>query len=141
MFLDFDLQYWLKLYPWLINIFSISCAYLLSNNKVVIGRVLGCFAATNWIAFGFLSEQYAFIAANIIFLWIYISAIVKFSSKRDSYKKSHEEQREEIARLRRKLNKDTIKAEQFYSKKQNDLISLSNSVIKQMEQIKLEVKK
>lgn len=98
-------------YPWLLNALSLTCAYLLSNSKVVPGRMLGAFAAINWMLFGYLTHQYAFTVANIAFFYIYASAVLKFRKKRDSYKATFEEQEAEIRSLHRQLEKRTKRAE------------------------------
>ncbi len=104
-------QNFLVIYPWLVNLLSLCCAYLLSNGKVVWGRLLGSFAAINWMLFGYLTNQYAFLFANIIFFLIYTHAVLKFSSKRDSYKETFEEQEQKIKRLEKELEKKTRLAE------------------------------
>lgn len=101
----------LTAYPWIVNLLSLTCAYLLSNGKVVYGRLLGAFAAINWMIFGYLSDQYAFLFANIIFFMIYTSAVIKFRSKRDSYKETFAEQEAQIKKLERSLEKKTRAAE------------------------------
>jgi len=101
----------LTAYPWIVNLLSLTCAYLLSNGKVVYGRMLGAFAAINWMMFGYLSDQYAFLFANIIFFMIYTSAVIKFRSKRDSYKETFAEQEAQIKKLEKSLEKKTRAAE------------------------------
>lgn len=98
-------------YPWLLNGLSLTCAYLLSNGKVVTGRLIGAFAAINWSVFGYLTDQYAFLFANIIFFIIYTSAVLKFRRKRDSYKETFDEQEERIKQLEKALDKKTRMAE------------------------------
>ena len=106
-----NFENFLSMYPWLVNILSLTCAYLLSNGKVVSGRLLGVFAAVNWMTFGYLTSQYAFLFANVIFFVIYGSAVLKFRSKRDSYKETFEEQQAKIQQLEKALDKKTRSAE------------------------------
>lgn len=98
-------------YPWIVNLLSLSCAYMLANGKVVAGRVMGAFAAINWMLFGYFTDQYAFLFSNIIFFIIYTSAVIKFRNKRDSYKETFDEQQERIRELERNLDKKTRSAE------------------------------
>lgn len=85
--------------PWWNGILSIITAYLLSNRKVLPGRILGTIASIFWLVYGVISEQYAFLFTQIIFLWIYIGAIIKFTKKRNEYKALkalNEEQKKEL---------------------------------------------
>jgi hypothetical protein len=123
-------------YPWIINVFSITCAYMLSNNKVLIGRIIGSFAACNWVVFGYLTDQYAFIVSNIIFVSIYVSAAIRFASKRESYKRTAEENEAEMVRLTNDLNKKTRRAERKLHQKEERIVALSKSIIRNMEEVK-----
>lgn len=98
-------------YPWIVNLLSLCCAYMLANGKVVSGRIMGAFAAINWMLFGYFTDQYAFLFSNIIFFIIYTSAVIKFRRKRDSYKETFEDQQEKIAQLEAALEKRTRTAE------------------------------
>ncbi len=82
----FTINNFLMMYPWILNGTSLLCAYCLSNHKVTAGRYIGVVAATGWSTYGLLINELSFFFANIIFAWIYGSAIVKFNSKRDEYK-------------------------------------------------------
>lgn len=86
--------------PWWNGFLSILTAYFLSNRKVLLGRTLGTIASIFWLFYGIVSEQYAFLFTQIIFLWIYIGAIIKFTKKRNEYralKALNDEQRSELS--------------------------------------------
>jgi hypothetical protein len=85
-FLDIKLLL-LSYLPWGNGVLSVITAYLLSNQKVFPGRLLGIIASISWFAYGIIAEQYAFVFTQIIFLWIYIGAIIKFTKKRNEYRK------------------------------------------------------
>lgn len=72
--------------PWCNGLLSVVTAYLLSNQRVLPGRIIGTIASIFWLIYGIISSQYAFLFTQIIFLWIYISAIIKFTKKRNEYK-------------------------------------------------------
>lgn len=125
----------LEIYPWLCNLFSLAAAYMLSNHRVVAGRIVATIGASNWILFGYLTDQYAFVVANLIFMYIYASAAIKFQAKRDSYKKSFEEQEAEIERLTAQLNKRTKKAEKAIQKREEEVQRISRGIISHIKSI------
>ena len=126
----------LVIYPWLLNATSLTCAYCLSNSKVVLGRYIGVVAATGWSVYGILINELSFFFANIIFAWIYGSAIYKFNSKRDEYKATFEEQKAEIERLQKELEKKRIKEEKILDAKRDQIKRIAARAEKNLEEIR-----
>lgn len=71
---------------WIMNGISMIAAYCLSNKKAQLGRKLGMLSASLFILYGVVANQPAFIVADLIFLYIYTSAFLKFNQKRDFYR-------------------------------------------------------
>lgn len=90
---------------YIMNIISMIAAWCLSNQKVIIGRYLGACSASLFILYGVITNQPAFIIADIIFLYIYISAVMKFNKKRDSYKLKAATDEETIAQMRQVIKR------------------------------------
>jgi hypothetical protein len=121
--------------PWLLNSLSLLCAYSLSNNKVILGRYIGTMSSIGWGSYGILINEYSFLFANIIFFYIYASAVYKFSKKQDAYKQTNEDQKYEIDRLHRELSKrESIMAKDFKVKK-DALLKIKERAKKQLQEI------
>lgn len=105
----FTLALFTQYYPTLLNGISLTCAYCLNNHKVTLGRWFGVTAAIGWSSYGVLIDDYSFFIANLIFLWIYASALYKFNRKRNEYKATFEDMEEEIANLKKQLNREKFK--------------------------------
>lgn len=118
-------QNFIMVLPWLLNCCSLTCAYCLSNGKIKAGRYVGVLAATGWSSYGFLIEEYSFFFANIIFLYIYINAIIKFNKKRDDYKKTFDEQKHEIEILEKKLDNRVKKEDKILDLKKKELLKIA----------------
>ncbi|AUS02883.1 TMhelix containing protein [Vibrio phage 2.275.O._10N.286.54.E11] len=91
---------------------SMVAAYCLSNQRAVVGRYLGATGASLFILYGVVTNQPAFVVADIIFLYIYISAVLKFNKKRDSYREKAADDEETIAQMRKIIKRaNTIELE------------------------------
>jgi hypothetical protein len=121
-----SLNYLIEIFPWVLNTFSLTTAYCLSNGKITVGRYIGAIAAIGWSTYGFLIEEYSFLFANIIFLYIYSSAIIKFNSKRDEYKETFEEQKEIIEKLHKELNERIKKEDKILNLKKEKIRKIAN---------------
>lgn len=60
---------------WLLNAMSLSSTFLLSHGKIGVGRIVGAFASLCWCLFGVVTQEYSFLAANILYGAMYIHAI------------------------------------------------------------------
>lgn len=133
----FTFAVFIQYYPTLLNCVSLTCAYCLNNHKVTIGRWFGVFAALGWSSYGLLIDDYSFLVANIIFLWIYANALYKFNRKRDEYKATFEEQQAEIEKLQRQLDREILKKQKRmnrdYAKKEK-LLGEKEAKLKQVVQ-------
>lgn len=124
----FSYEVFLTFFPWGLNLLSLTCAFCLSNGKIIFGRYIGAIAAIGWSSYGFLIEEYSFLVANIIFLFIYASAIVKFNLKRDEYKATFEEQEITIKRLHKELNLRVKKEDRILNSKKEKLRKISTRI-------------
>lgn len=109
--------------PYLLSVLSLSCAYFLNNHKVMLGRYLGLASAILWGGYGAWVGQWFFLVNHSVFALIYISAIIKFGKKHDSYKQITEEQRIEIERLKNEI-------EQSHRQKSKELMITQKKVAK-----------
>jgi hypothetical protein len=122
------LPHFLLIYPWVLNAMSLTGAYCLSNSKVIFGRYVGACAAVGWAAYGVLISEWSFLVANVVFCYIYVSAIYKFNRKRDEYKASFEEQAAEIARLQKALTKNHEKSQRILDIRETKLQKLAEEI-------------
>jgi hypothetical protein len=65
-----------------------------------------------------------------------VSAAIRFASKRESYKRTAEENEAEMVRLTNDLNKKTRRAERKLHQKEERIVALSKSIIRNMEEVK-----
>ncbi len=91
-------------YAWLLNGMSLMGAYCLANQKVTIGRVIAATAALGWFFYGYLISEPSFMIANVIFCYIYVSAIRKFRSKQDGYKAENKALTKANVKLLKRIN-------------------------------------
>lgn len=118
--------------PWMLNSTSLLGAYCLSNHKVTFGRYVGVFASMGWGLYGFLIQEYSFVFSNMIFFYIYASAVYKFNKKRDEYKATFEEQELKIENLHKELDKKRAQMEKEYQSKQKTLNKIKDNIRKQL---------
>jgi hypothetical protein len=111
---------------WINNLVSLIAAWCLSNKKIDIGRRFGVAAAILWMVYGFITEQYAFVVADFIFLTIYIQAIVKFNSKKREYQDLQETTEYDIFKLD-KLFRKNVRL-QYKLLRKNKSLSITNKV-------------
>lgn len=131
----FTLELFTQYYPTILNSISLTCAYCLNNHKVTLGRWCGVTAAIGWSSYGVLIDDYSFFVANLIFLWIYASALYKFNRKRDQYKATFDEQKAEIAQLHKELDKKQAKNEKALDIKTAKMIKIAERAKKNLEDI------
>ena len=70
------------------NGLALLAAYFLSRGgkNILIGRLTGIMAAGCWITYGIFINNWSFVIADCIFVFIYVSAVIKFNMKRDAYR-------------------------------------------------------
>ena len=90
---------------WIMNAVSMVAAWCLSNQRAVIGRYLAATGASLFILYGVVTHQPSFVIADMIFFYIYVSAVWKFNLKRDSYRAKAATDEETIARMRKIIRK------------------------------------
>jgi hypothetical protein len=129
---NMTMKNFLIILPWLLNSTSLLGAYCLSNHKVVFGRYIGVCSSMGWGLYGFLIEEYSFVFANMIFFYIYSSAVYKFNKKRDEYKATFEEQESKIEKLHKELDKKRAQMEREYQSKQKTLNKIKENIRKQL---------
>lgn len=98
---DMTIKDW---FPWGISCISLVTAHSLSNHRVRLGRATGTLAAICWISYGLLINEPAFIIANCIFFWIYVSALIKFNRKKKEYKDAAEDKEKNLEALLARLS-------------------------------------
>lgn len=133
--ITFTLELFTQYYPTILNCISLTCAYSLNNHKVTFGRWCGVCAAIGWSTYGVLIDDYSFFVANIIFLWIYASALYKFNTKRDEYKATFEEQKAEIMKLNKELDKKHAKNERTLDAKKAKMLKIAERARKNLLEI------
>lgn len=131
----FTKEFFVQYYPTILNGVSLICAYCLNNSKLTIGRWCGVTAAIGWSSYGVLIDDYSFFVANIIFLWIYASALYKFNRKRDQYKATFEEQKAEIEKLHKELDIKQAKNERVLKNKADKMIKVAERARKNLADI------
>jgi hypothetical protein len=103
---------------------------------VTFGRWLGVTAAIGWSSYGVLIDDYSFFIANIIFLWIYASALYKFNRKRDEYKATFEEQQAQITKLKKQVDRTHAQKEKQLSEKEAKIRKIAERAEKNLIDIR-----
>lgn len=96
----------MELFPWVISALSLTCVYLLNNYKMKAGRYLGILVAICWFTFGFITHQWFFMFTNMVYAYIYITAIVRFNKKSQEFKHITDEQAQRILELEATLHQE-----------------------------------
>ncbi len=117
--------------PWLLSLMSLLCVYFLNNHKVMLGRYVGLGSAIAWGTYGVMVDQWFFLVNHSIFALMYISAIVKFNSKKEEYRALSEEQYAQILKLKKDVENARISQERVFERRHKYLKDLASSVEKQ----------
>lgn len=125
----------LMVLPWVTNSISITAAYCLSRSKVVAGRIIALFGAMGWASYGLLLGEMSFVLANLVFIYIYGSAVYKFNRKRDQYKETLAETEHENAELRKKLALYEANANRELARRQKNLLKLVSRARTDLDQL------
>jgi hypothetical protein len=114
-------------FPWVLNGLSLITAHCLSNQKVVIGRSMGVAAAIGWSIYGYLIGEWSFIISNIIFFYIYASALIKFNKKKSEYQHSSENIETQLLDLLSEQDKRKLKGLRLIEQIEKDMIELKST--------------
>lgn len=131
---------WMDFFPWALSALSMSCVYCLNNFRVKLGRYLGLVVACGWFFFGYMTSQWFFLFTNVIYAYIYISAIVKFNKKRDEYRHITEEQSAQLQEIEAKLRKEQMQFSARLNVKHARMKKVARSAHAKAEQIARETR-